>query len=431
MARTITEIQVFLASPSDLSTERTIVADIIAELNRTIAPELGILMRLVRWEDMVPSIEWRAQDVVFNQGGVDVSDIFVGILWNRFGTATGRADSGTMEEFDLAYVAWQQHQRPRIMFYFCQRPSNLVRKDELEQKLRVLSFKEGLAKRGIYREFSSAEDFEEALRQDITKHLLTARITGQSSIPQSTAGGADSSYSSRSSDSDLGNEQPPRRMIRITAGPFLFNRGAVKTVLNHDFYIDEAPVTNRDFFAFMEETGFMLRRPGPGIQQLLWHLQAAAQELPDHPVTMVTWYDAQAFATWLGKRLPTSLEWERAARGRDGRLYPWGDDFDALRCNSAESGIGTTTPVYRFPEGRSEDGCFDMAGNVFEWILDWSDIPRFSAAPNSEKINRGASYTRGANDLVCWYTESDPPDLRMSDVGFRCAWTPRRITATE
>ena len=213
-------------------------------------------------------------------------------------------------------------------------------------------------------------------------------------------------------------------MVKVAGGEFLVGRAGLKTVLSYDFYIDDVPVTYRDFFTFMEETGFMVRHPSPEIWRVVAYLGHGASERPDHPVTMVTWHDAQANATWSGKRLPTSFEWERAARGRDGRMYPWGNEFDPLCCNSRESGIGSTTRVYQYPSGQSVDGCLDMAGNVFEWTSDWAESPRFSTAPNSEKINRGGSYNREAHDLICWYGESDPTDLRMADVGFRCVWTP-------
>lgn len=430
MARTITEVQVFMASPSDVSAERALVGEIVAELNRTIAPDLGVAMRLIRWEDMIPSIERRAQEVILNQADIDACDILIGILWNRFGTPTGSADSGTEEEFDVAYASWQQHRRPRIMLYFCQRPANLFTKDELEQKLRVLNFRESIEKKGIFREYSTPEQFESIVRQDITRQLLNfrptpldQRVDGNVHDPKATG---QTRESSTASNAGHNSNEPPEGMIRIPPGDFIIGRAPTRATLDYEFYIDEVPVTNQDFVNFIEKTGFMRLHPGPEARRVLSGLLLAAKECPDHPVTMVTWYDAQAYATWKGKRLPTALEWERAARGTTGRLYPWGADFDRLKCNSSESGIGHTTPVYQYPKGRSQDGCYDLAGNVFEWTSDWATSPRFSSAPNSEKINRGASYARTADDLICWYTESDPPDLRMSDVGFRCVWAAQR-----
>lgn len=118
MPRMTKELRLFLASPSDVSNEREIVNKVVAQLNRTIASELGCMIRLIRWEDMVPGIQQRAQDVILDQVDIESTDIFLGVLWNRFGTPTGQANSGTEEEFNIAYQSWVQHRRPRILLYF-------------------------------------------------------------------------------------------------------------------------------------------------------------------------------------------------------------------------------------------------------------------------------------------------------------------------
>jgi formylglycine-generating enzyme required for sulfatase activity len=116
------------------------------------------------------------------------------------------------------------------------------------------------------------------------------------------------------------------------------------------------------FRAFVEASGYKPRDR----RSLRW--------VDDHPVMWVSWGDALAYCRWLGREtglpvtLPSEAEWEKAARGTDGRIYPWGDEWDTERCNTAEGGAGATTPVGRYsPGGDSPYGCADMAGNVWDW----------------------------------------------------------------
>lgn len=195
--------------------------------------------------------------------------------------------------------------------------------------------------------------------------------------------------------------------------------------IEYDFYIDRTPVTNLQFAEFMEESSYikaLKKKLSPREVEICREIEQFAESIPDHPVVRVTWFDAFVYAEWNGKRLPTSLEWEKAARGTDGRLYPWGNDFDADLCNCAASGIGNTTPVLTYPEGCSPYGCYDMAGNVFEWVSDWTEFPRRSGLPKSEKMNRSASYNRPPPQMALWYSESARPELRLIDVGFRCVF---------
>ena len=104
-----------------------------------------------------------------------------------------------------------------------------------------------------------------------------------------------------------------------------------------------------------------------------WTNRAPARGEEDHPVVHVSWYDARDYCQWLSEvtgrsyALPSEAEWEKGARGTDGRIYPWGNQWDATRCNSWESRLGKTTSVHAYPQGASPYGVLDMAGNVWEW----------------------------------------------------------------
>ncbi len=136
-----------------------------------------------------------------------------------------------------------------------------------------------------------------------------------------------------------------------------------------EFEIGRCPVTNLEYKRFVDDAQYQ--------QPRYWQGTSFPDGKANHPVWGVSWGDAVAYCQWLGAqtgvqyRLPTEAEWEKAARGTDGREYPWGDAFDPGRCNSALSGIGDTTPVGIFPDGASLCGALDMAGNVEEWTSDW------------------------------------------------------------
>ena len=202
--------------------------------------------------------------------------------------------------------------------------------------------------------------------------------------------------------SDIGNEdETPQQDIYINA-----------------FNIDIYPVTNTEYKDFMEATGHNPPRT--------WKEGAYPEGTADHPVIWVTWHDAQAYCEWAGKRLPTELEWEKAARGTDGRTYPWGETFDSAKCNSKESGLGGTSPVGSYPDGISPDGAFDMAGNVWEWTADWYEAYRgslYELARYGEqyKVLRGGSWF-DAQDMVRSSTrKSFDPNQGFSTIGLRCA----------
>jgi formylglycine-generating enzyme required for sulfatase activity len=162
----------------------------------------------------------------------------------------------------------------------------------------------------------------------------------------------------------------------------------------------------------------------------------------DHPVVWVSWHDAVAYCNWLSEvtgrpyGLPSEAEWEKGARGTDGRIYPWGNQWDAERCNTGESGKGDTTPVGAYPQGASPYGLVDMAGNVWEWTRSlWGEDaqePSFKypydpadgredlEAPDTvRRVLRGGSWYLSRDRARCVGRNGDGPDYSDDAVGFR------------
>lgn len=186
------------------------------------------------------------------------------------------------------------------------------------------------------------------------------------------------------------------------------------------FYIDKYEVTNAAYKAFVDAAG----RHTPKH----WAGGKIPQGKEKHPVVFVTWHDADEFCKWEGKRLPTEPEWEKAARGTDGRDFPWGKKFDKNKANTPQYGRGDTMPVGSFEAGKSPYGAYDMAGNAFEWTAD-----RFKPYPGAKHRDENAGKTlRGGSWYDCTTYKcgiSSPtynriafqPNTSNATFGFRCA----------
>ncbi|MCP4212984.1 MAG: SUMF1/EgtB/PvdO family nonheme iron enzyme [Halieaceae bacterium] len=195
-------------------------------------------------------------------------------------------------------------------------------------------------------------------------------------------------------------------MIHIPAGDFLYGNGKKKINLG-DYSLAKTPVTNAQYKVFIDATGH--RQPGH------WTGGVIPKGKENHPVVEVSWEDAQAFCQWSGLRLPTEQEWEKGARGTDGRAYPWGNqDPNASLCNF-DRNIGDTTPVNRYSGGASPYGLLDMAGNVWDWCEDWYDSNK------KYRVLRGGSWRDYQNGVRSAFWGYVSPGVRNYDIGFRCA----------
>lgn len=252
--------------------------------------------------------------------------------------------------------------------------------------------------------------------------------------------------------------QAPQGMVYVSGGSFLMGNSAdtgddderpAHSVCLAGFYIDRHEVTNAQFKEFVEATGYVTsaEHNASTPEERTWRhpygAESNAEEAPDHPVVCISWEDANAYARWAGKRLPTEAEWEKAARGTDGRIYPWGDeDLTAAQANIADKSAALkwsdtslddthkmAAPVGSFPEGKSVYGAEDMAGNVWEWCLDWWDRDYYKeslshnpAGPQSGefRVIRGGSWfydPLGARTTMRIYFR---PENNSAAIGFRC-----------
>jgi len=211
-------------------------------------------------------------------------------------------------------------------------------------------------------------------------------------------------------------------MVKVPAGSFLYGDDKREEIIEQPFLIDIYPVTNRQYEQFIKQGGYLKdeywsengrKWRDENMVHLYYYRNRKERNQPDCPVVWVTYFEAEAYAEWAKKRLPKEKEWEKAARGDDGREYPWGDLFDKEKCNTEESGIGNTTPVTTYPEGVSPYGCYDMAGNVWEWTDSRHD-------DNGAKVLRGGSWDFDQVHARCAYRDGLHPLIRFNFIGFRC-----------
>ena len=164
----VEKLKIFLASPSDVAKERRYVEEVIKEIDNTIASGKGIVLELVHSEKTYPGYGQDGQAVLNAQiASMEEYALFVGIMWNRVGTPTPRAESGTVEEFERAIAAFERKGQPLIWFYFGQSAAQFKTEGELEQRQKVLEFKKKVQRKALTREYKKPPDFRDRFRQDI------------------------------------------------------------------------------------------------------------------------------------------------------------------------------------------------------------------------------------------------------------------------
>ncbi len=172
------------------------------------------------------------------------------------------------------------------------------------------------------------------------------------------------------------------------------------------FLIDKFAVTSGEYKKYVDASGHSEPKG--------WFFTGYNEELKDHPVTHVNYKDAEVYCSSLEKRLPTEEEWEKAARGTDGRAYPWGDHFDRSRANTSLAGIMATVPVNSYESGKSPYGIFNMAGNVWEWTST-------QGQDKEKRITKGGSWGLSHRYSRTFSRVEYESKAKTNNLGFRCA----------
>ncbi len=199
------------------------------------------------------------------------------------------------------------------------------------------------------------------------------------------------------------------------------------------FLIDQFEVTNGRYLEFVKSTGHRIPQNPTHPTRNLWQGDTVTESVAERPVINVDWFDADAYCTWAGKRLPSEAEWEKAAKGTSDRRFPWGNvEPTAKHLNYNQRWVGEKTlmPVGSYEAGKSPYGVYDVVGNVWEWVNDWYDARYYEKSPSknptgpqegTKKVIRGAGWQSETPTVRIFTRVDSDPTMRNESTGFRCA----------
>ena len=229
---------------------------------------------------------------------------------------------------------------------------------------------------------------------------------------------------------------PPGEFIMGTDGGYA-NEKPSHTVFLEGFYIYKYEVTVAQYKAFLQEPASKGQEPDEPYDSYMPQDYFTNPTYSNHPVVNVSWENAEAYCRWAGNRMLSEAEWEKAARGTDGRTYPWGSAWDENNCSWDDESFGFradgysfTAPVGSYHSGVSPYGVYDMSGNAWEWVSDWyqpyagndTQDPDYG---NTYRVIRGGSWLRYPLGLTTTARDTCAPNLRYNSIGFRCGSSPR------
>jgi formylglycine-generating enzyme required for sulfatase activity len=352
-------------------------------------------------------------------GSCDVLIALIGRQWLTITDATGRRRLDNPEDFVRLEIATALDRNIRGIPVLV-RGATMPRSTDLPDVLKKLSRRNAL------------EISDTRFHYDVNRLIETLeKVLGVPETPPPTP-------EVRRREKAVPARQPfDPEMVLIPAGEFLMgsdpsvDKGAFSdeqpqhTLYLPDYYLAKTPVTNAQYAAFLQATGYE--------QPEDWKGGNPPKGKEDHPVVNVSWHDAVAYCRWLSEatgkpyRLPSEAEWEKGARGSDGRIYPWGNQWDAERCNAGIGGPEDTTTVGAYPEGASPYGLLDMAGNVWEWTRSVKKKYPYNPEDGREdlrvegpRVLRGGSWAYDVEWFArCSYRDLVLPSLFLDLCGFR------------